>query len=113
MGHIHRHDTGSKLTIFLCLAMLLCISPMPAAAADGDGGQKLSEIATFGHIGLHYAGENRQAGADIPADKIGIVQADTKYYLEVSPHLVLSHLENGSSLTIETGSGRDHHGHPL
>nr|WP_302168073.1 hypothetical protein [uncultured Schaedlerella sp.] len=133
MGHIHRYDPGSKLTIFLCLAMLLCISPMPAAAADGDGGQKLSEIATFGHIGLHYAGENRQAGAeiqdntliekgtqlmlyytyDIPADKIGIVQADTKYYLEVSPHLVLSHLENGSSLTIETGSGRDHHGHPL
>ena len=65
MGHIHRHDPGSKLTIFLCLAMLLCISPMPAAAADGDGGQKLSEIATFGHIGLHYAGENRQAGAEI------------------------------------------------
>ena len=65
MGHIHRHDPGSKLTIFLCLAMLLCISPMPAAAADGDSGQKLSEIATFGHIGLHYAGENRQAGAEI------------------------------------------------
>lgn len=125
MGHIHRHDPGSKLTIFLCLAMLLCISPMPAAAADGDSGQKLSDIVTFGHIGLHYAGENGQAGAeiqdntliekgkqlmlyytyDIPADKIGSVQADTEYYLEVSPHLVLSRLEQGSPLTIETDTG--------
>lgn len=91
---------------------------------------KLSDIIQFKAITLHYAGADGQPEGDAiqneNQDKVLIeknkqlvlryefnitkqqckdIKADIRYYLDVSPHLVLPHLEEGSPLTIETEDG--------
>ena len=119
-----QHNAGVRLaTLFLCLAMLTGF--LPTLAQEAGAGEKLSSIVTFDSITLHYAdnGKPGEAVADsalikrdaqlvlrytykITADQCNRIQAGTNYYLDVSPHLELPHLESGSPLTIETEDGK-------
>lgn len=114
---------------FFFLLVLAIFLPMSAMAAEE--GVRLSSIVVFQDIELYYAGDDGQGMGEIiqdkaliekekqlmlyyqyeiPEDKIAAIQADTNYYLEVSPHLVLSNLENGSPLTIKTEDGAEQFG---
>ncbi len=120
---------GAKvIAFFLCLCMLSGFLPALAAATDGSG--KLSDIVSINNITLHYAEEDGMPGDAVKDD--ALIEADrklvlhytyeiseeqcreiiagTRYYLEVSPHLELPHLEDGSSLTIESESGTEQFG---
>lgn len=90
--------------------------------AEGDDeGKKLADIVEFKSITLQYAdGSGKPTGEaiennaliekdrplclhykyEIPESGIREIKAETKYFLEVSPHLVLSSLESGSPLKI-------------
>ncbi len=105
--------------LLLCLFMLPGFLPVLASAADDEG--KLSSIVTFDSITLHCMGDDGQPEAaiqdgtlierdrklvlrytyNIKGEQCEKIKAGTKYYLEVSPHLVLPHLEDGSSLTVD------------
>ena len=108
----------------MCLSILAGL--LPALALAEDAAEKLSSVVTFESITLHYAGADGQsAGAEVQdSDLLGeddklvlrytyqitenqckSIQANMNYFLEVSPHLVLPHLESGSPLTVETESG--------
>lgn len=122
---------GMRMAVFfLCLSMLAALLPA-LALAEADQRARLSEIVNFQSITLHYAGDDGlPAGAaipdhtllkrddrlvlyytyEIPEDKISKIAAGIRYHLEVSSHLVLSHLENGSSLTIKTDEGEQQFG---
>lgn len=110
--------------LFLCLILLLCSLPAPAASAGDEA--MLSDIVHFQSIALHYAGSDGQPVGnvvsdhalleqgtplvlyytyEIPDGKIPEIKANTNYYLDVSPHLVLSHSDSGSPLTMETDDG--------
>lgn len=115
-----KNRSGVRLAaLLLCLSMLTGFLPAPARAADA--GEKLSSIVNFQSIALHYAGPDGQSvGAEVPNnallgkdDKLILrytytiteeqckqIVADTRYYLEVSPHLVLPDLDSGSPLTM-------------
>ena len=119
------HHSGVRLaTLLLCLSMLTGF--LPALAQVADGGPLLSGIVTFGSITLHYAGADGQSVGEIVQDNALLgkddklilrytytiteeqckqIVAGTRYYLEVSPHLELPHLESGSPLTVETEEG--------
>ena len=119
------NNSGVRLAaLLLCLSMLMGFLPALASAADDE--EKLSSIVTFDSITLHYAGAGGQPeaaaiqdGALIGRDKqlalrytyaiteeqCNQITAGTKYYLEVSPHLVLPNLESGSPLTVTTEDG--------
>lgn len=119
------HNAGVRLAaLLLCLSMLA--SFLPALARAADTVEKLSSIVTFDSIALHYADDDGQSvGAEvldntllgkddklilrytytITEDQCQNIQAETAYYLDVSPHLVLPHLESGSPLTVETDDG--------
>ena len=119
-----QHNAGVRLAaFFLCLSMLTGF--LPTLAQEAGAGEKLSSIVTFDSITLHYAdnGKPGEAVADsalikrdaqlvlrytykITADQCSRIQAGTNYYLDVSPHLELPHLESGSPLTIETEDGK-------
>lgn len=114
------HHPGVRLAaLLLCLSMLTGFLPALARAADNGG--KLSDIVTFDSITLHYAGADGQSvGAAVQDnallkkdDKLILrytyaiteeqckqIVAGTRYYLEVSPHLVLPNLGSGSPLTM-------------
>lgn len=91
--------------------------------ADPDTGERFSDIVHFDSITLHYAGSNgepegaaiedgaliekgRQLVLDytytISEEKCNEIKAGTRYYLEVSPHLEVTHLEGGAPLKMET-----------
>lgn len=120
-----------KMPAFLlCFALLAgCFSVPEEAAADDE--LLLSGIVNFGEIALYHAGpdglpegEPIQDNAliekntplvlyytyEILEDKISHIKADTQYYLDVSSHLVLSDLSNGSSLMVKTGDGQQKFG---
>lgn len=114
------HHSGVRLAaLLLCLSMLTGFLPALARAADGR--PLLSSIVTFDSITLHYAGADGQsAGAEvqdnalikkddnlmlrytyaISEEQCGKITAETNYYLDVSPHLVLPNLGSGSPLTM-------------
>lgn len=114
-----------KVTVlFLCLSILAGVYPMPAFAADT--GEKLSDIVTFDAITLHYTdshGQMEEAAIQdnaliekgsqvvlyysfgITEEQCGKIEAGTEYNLEVSPHLVLPDLTEGSPLTVEREDG--------
>lgn len=118
---------GSRklLAFFLCVSMLTGFLPGFAARAEEEG--RLSDIVEFQSITLHYAGAGGlpEEGAiednallekerqltlryeyEITEAQCEKIQADTRYYLEVSPHLVLPDLGGaGSELTIITEEG--------
>ena len=118
-------SSGARLAaLLLCLSMLMGF--LPALASAADDGAKLSSIVMFDSITLHYAGAGGQPeaaaiqdGALIERDKqlalrytytitegqCSQIVAGTNYYLEVSPHLVLPNLRDGSEVTIETENG--------
>lgn len=113
------------------LAFLLCLSLLsgflPALAKAAENGERLAGIVKFQSITLHYAAENGQPeGAaiqdniliekerllilryayEITEEQCSRIEADTPYYLEVSPHLILPDLgSQGSALTMETEDG--------
>lgn len=113
------------------LAFLLCLSLLsgflPALAKAAENGERLAGIVKFQSITLHYAAENGQPeGAaiqdniliekerllilryayEITEEQCSHIKADTPYYLEVSPHLILPDLgSQGSALTMETEDG--------
>lgn len=118
-------SSGARLAaLLLCLSMLMGF--LPALASAADDGAKLSSIVMFDSITLHYAGVGGQPeGTAIPdgtllekdkqlvlrytynitPDQCAQIAAGTNYYLEVSPHLVLPNLRDGSEVTIETEDG--------
>lgn len=84
-----------------------------------DEGERFADIVEFESITLHYPDESGQSAGEliqdnalleknkpfflyykyeIPEDKIQEIMPETRYYLEVSPHLILSSMENGSPL---------------
>lgn len=87
--------------------------------------KKLSDIVDFTDIVLGYADGSGELNKEVedgdliekdaklvlcytyenPDEKIDSVEADINYYLEVSPHLVLPELKEGSPLTIMTDEG--------
>lgn len=108
--------------LLLCLTVLAGALPTLASAEGEETGRTmLSSIVHFDSITLHYAdadgrpGEQVQENAlldpgahlalhyrySIPADKISDVQAGVLYYLNVSSHLKLTDLKNGSALKFE------------
>lgn len=119
------HKTGARLAaFFLCLAILTCLFPAPAAAADTE--EKLSDIVDFDSITLHYTdSDGRPEGTaiengalikqdaqlilrytyKITEDQCKNISANTLYYLNVSPHLSPPDLSSGSPLTIESEDG--------
>ena len=114
-----KNNSGVRLAaLLLCLSMLTGF--LPALARAADGGPLLSDNVTFGSITLHYAaadGESPDTKVQdeallkktdnlvlkytytITEDQCNRIQAETNYYLEVSPHLVLPNLAEGKSLT--------------
>ena len=118
-------SSGARLAaLLLCLSMLMGFLPALASAADDE--EKLSSIVTFDSITLHYAGVGGQPEGtaiqdgtllekdkqlvlrytyNITPDQCAQIAAGTNYYLEVSPHLVLPNLRDGSEVTIETENG--------
>ena len=118
-------SSGARLAaLLLCLSMLMGF--LPALASAADDGEKLSSIVTFESISLHYAGAGGQPEGtaiqdgtllekdkqlvlrytyNITEDQCAQIAAGTNYYLEVSPHLVLPNLRDGSEVTIETENG--------
>lgn len=102
---------------------------LTVSAEEGTGNDLLfSSIAEFQSITLHYAdadgrpeeeaiqdnaliAKDRQLALrytyEIKEEQCEKIQADTKYYLQVSPHLVLPRLESGSPLTLETDEDDD------
>lgn len=118
-------SSGARLAaLLLCLSMLMGFLPALASAADNE--EKLSSIVTFESISLHYAGAGGQPEGtaiqdgtllekdkqlvlrytyNITEDQCAKIAAGTNYYLEVSPHLVLPNLRDGSEVTIETENG--------
>ena len=118
-------SSGARLAaLLLCLSMLMGFLPALASAADDE--EKLSSIVTFDSITLHYAGVGGQPEGtaiqdgtllekdkqlvlrytyNITEDQCAQIAAGTNYYLEVSPHLVLPNLRDGSEVTIETENG--------
>ena len=118
-------SSGVRLAaLLLCLSMLMGF--LPALASAADDGAKLSSIVMFDSITLHYAGVGGQPeGTAIPdgtllekdkqlvlrytynitPEQCAKIAAGTNYYLEVSPHLVLPNLRDGSEVTIETENG--------
>lgn len=93
-------------------------------AADGEG--KFSDIAEFDRITLHYVGDDgkpEEAAIEdraliekgrqlvlhytyaISEEKCNEIKAGSQYYLEVSPHLEVTHLESGAQLMMETEDG--------
>lgn len=106
--------------LLLCLSVLAGFLPAPVQAADA--GEKLSGIVTFQSISLHYAAPDGQPAGEKISDHTLIkkddklvlrytymiteeqckgIQAGINYYLDVSPHLVLPDLKDGSALTIK------------
>lgn len=120
---------GARLAaLFLCLCILAGFLPALAAASDESG--KFSDIASIYNITLHYADEDGMPGEavqdnalmeadtklalrytyEITEEQCGLVTAGTPYYLDISPHLKLPDLKNGSALTIESESGTEQFG---
>lgn len=109
--------------VFLCAVMLASFLSVQATAKEDE--KKLSEIVEFTEIALWYTEEGGALGTkvldrelierdaklalhytyEIPEGKIDTIEAGIPYYLEVSPHLVLPDLGEGSSLTVETEEG--------
>lgn len=105
------HHLGVRLAaLLLCLSMLTGV--LPALAQAADGGLLLSSIVTFDRITLHNYEDTapNKLGAEIENNtligkndqlvlyyeysifdetKLNSIKADTPYYLDVSPHLVL------------------------
>lgn len=100
----------------------------PAVAAVDDVGDMLFRYVSFMKIELYYAGANGQPegkpfqdGVLIEADdKLVLryqyeiteaqcrdIKANTRYYLDVSSHLVLPDLKKGSSLTVGMEDGTE------
>lgn len=123
-----RGGHGARLAaLFLCLCILASFLPALAAA---DESKKLSDIARIQNITLHYAEEDGTPGDvvqdnalleanmdlvlryayEITEEQCKEITAGTPYYLEISPHLELPDLKNGSALTIESESGTEQFG---
>ena len=117
-----RRTKKTRLWIFF-LSLLLFPGFFPAPPASAETTEKLSDIAAFQSIALHYAGsDGLPMGTavpehallerdtplvlyytyEIPETKVPAIRANTNYYLEVSSHLLLSPLLSGSPLTLET-----------
>lgn len=120
---------GARLTaLFLCLCIL--VGFLPTLAVASDGGKKFSNFATIDEITLHYADEEGTQGDtvqdndlieadrklalrytyEITEEQCKEITAGTKYYLDISPHLELPNLQDGSPLTIESESGIEQFG---
>lgn len=118
------------LALLLCLSVLSGVLSALTASAEENAENNLlfSSIAEFQSITLHYAdadgrpeeeaiqdntliAKDRQLALrytyEIKEEQCEKIQADTKYYLQVSPHLVLPDLTEGSALTIETDEDGD------
>lgn len=114
----------SKVKIlFLSLIVIGCAPLLQSEAEEGE--KKFSDIAEITDISLHYTDDSGEPEPEairkgmpveknellalrytykIPADQLDSVAADTAYYLEISPHLVLP--ENVCSiLTAKTEDG--------
>lgn len=124
-GRRIRGNWGWKqLAFLLYFVMLAVFLSVPETAAANE--KKLSDIVEFQDIALYYSGADGQPAEpavqdhelidksaplalyykyEIPENKISYLMADTNYYLDVSPHLVLSDLSEGSPLEIETEDG--------
>ncbi len=113
-----------KWWLILCCAVLAACEMTMLSRAEET--KKLSDIVAFTGIALCYIDENGmpeeemvQDGAliekdarlalrytyEIPEEKISAIEADIPYYLEVSPHLILPDLKDGSSLTVKSDEG--------
>lgn len=119
---VHRNKAcmGAFLAGVLVL-MLLC--PLINAGAAGEN--RFSDIVEFRQIALYHSDGGTAAGDPVGAHALiekgaGLVlryeyeiqekdipqiKAETPYYLEVTPHLVLPDLTAGSPLYIETENG--------
>lgn len=124
-SNFRRRGRRKLLAVFLCLSMMAAF--LPGTAAEAEEEERLSGIVEFQSITLHYAKadglpeetaieehvlleKDRKLALryeyEITGEQCSIIQADTNYYLEVSPHLVLPDLGNaGSELTIMTEEG--------
>lgn len=118
------NNYGVRLVVSLiCLFMSAGIFSVPVKAADKD---KFSAIVDFDSITLHYASSEGQPEKEaiqdgeliekgkqlvlryeytITADQCAKIMPDTLYYLEVSPHLALPDLLDGSKLNVEDVNG--------
>lgn len=118
-----RKKAGRRIAaLLLGLSLLAGLLPTLAAAEDEA---KFAEIAKFQKIGLYRANESGDPegealrdhvliGADdrlalryefnIPVGMSGTITADTPYYLEISPHLLLS-LSGSWPLMVEDEDG--------
>lgn len=115
----HSGHRARLTALFLCLSMMAGFLPTLASAEDDV--LRLSQFVDFSSITLHYAGSDAtvEDGALIEKDRQLVlrytyhiseeqckgIKAGINYYLNVSPHLVVNDLENGSSLTIKTETG--------
>lgn len=117
------HPSGTRFAaLLLCLSML---TGMLSTLAAAEGETKFAEIARFQKIELYRADENGNPkgdalqdhvliGADdrlalryefhIPEEQSGGITADAPYYLEISPHLLLS-LGGSWPLMVEDEEG--------
>lgn len=108
--------------ILLCMVLSVRAISLPVRAEEE---KRLSDIVEFTDIALWYTDEGgalEKAVEDrgliekdaklalrytykIPEGKTESIEADTAYYLEVSPHLALPDLGGGSPLTVKTDEG--------
>lgn len=121
---VPKHFKMQLPALLLCLTMLSGVLPALTASAEENTGNDLffSHIVEFQSITLHYAGADGQPEKEAIQDNTLIakdrqlalrytyeiteeqskkIQANTEYYLKVSPHLVLPDLKSGSPLTIK------------
>lgn len=120
-----RNNHGVRLTmLLLCLSVLSGFLPALAIAAEDH--EKLCNIVNFQSIALYYPGADGQPVGEKVLDRALIekgerlvlqytyeiteeqcsqIASGINYYLEVSPHLVLPNLGNGSPLTVKTEDG--------
>lgn len=132
---VPKHLKMQLPALLLCLTMLAGALPALTTSAEENTENNLlfSSIAEFQSITLHYAdadgrpeeeaiqdnaliAKDRQLALrytyEIKEEQCEKIQADTKYYLQASPHLVLPDLKSGSPLTIETGGDENGDGKP-
>lgn len=114
-----KKPTMRLAALFLCLSMLAGLFPVLARAEDA--GPLFSSIVDFDSVTLHRSTDGTAVGAEvsngemlnseeplvllykytITEEQCSQIKPDIQYYLQVSPHLVLPHLETGSPLSVE------------
>jgi len=94
-----------SLRPIFAVALLLCLVPVFAAAAETERVHKVVPLAPGGTVSLHnFSGEVRIAGADVSEVTIDAVRKATRERLD---HIKLDIQVSGSTVTIEANKKDD------